>query len=434
MPPNKAHSTKQKWGIRSNPFYPLGTSSNNEDQEFVFTGREEDLEEFCSYIERPRGLLLYGLHGVGKTLFLKRALVTLEQESIFCIYASFNPNHGFIKTLLLAFLKKLSLEQPEKLELYYKLLGKTNKISIERTVEGGGKIGAFGVEINAKGGSKQTENIEEVIADHLQFLLDRIEELKNDGWQVVLALDDLDNQEIALNLDEEDTPEISMTDINTIVREARQLINVGATVVLVGHPSGPTAALGSSNILQQIELASLDISDLIEMLKRYLALGRADGKRELKLDPFTEKAATLIANTITRLKLPTRYMLFACSELYEYCAKNGIEIIDEVVVRNQWPNVVKILRRSLKREDINYLKIIEDKGGYDEDNSKAITEIAGDYGEFLEGLPKLKTLITKEFLIENIKGTFIRNPLLAAQNPFTDEDLAEPDDMDAGEL
>ena len=434
MPPNKARKTKEKWGIKGNTFYPLGTSLNPEEQEFVFTGREEDLEEFCSYIDRPRGLLLSGLHGVGKTLFLKRSLAVLEQESMYTVYATFNPDAGFINTFLLAFLKKLSAEQPEKLELYHKLLGKNTKISLEKTTEGGGKAGIFGVEVNAKRGSKQIENIEEVIANPRQLLLDMIEELVNDGWQVILALDDLDNQELILNLDEEDIPELSFTDINNIVIEARQLINVGATVILVGHPSGPTAALGHSNILQQIELDSLDVDDLVEMLQRYLALGRTDEKRELKLEPFTEKAAALIANTITRLKLPTRSMLFACSELFEYCAKQGIEIIDDVVVRKHWPDVVRILRRSLKREDINYLRIIEETGGYNEDNSEAIVEIAGDYGEFLDGLPKLKFLIKEEFLIENFKGTLKLNPLLAAQNPFTAEDLPEPDDMDAGEL
>ncbi len=434
MPSNKARKTKEKWGIRGNPFYPLEGSLNAEEQEFVFTGREDDLEEFCGYTDRPTGILLYGLHGVGKTLFLKRSLAVLEEQSIFCIYASFNPDAGFINTVLLAFVKKLSKEQPEKLALYHKLLGKTIKISRERAVEGGGKIGVLGVEINSKGGTKQTESIEEAIANPRQLLFDIIEELVDDGWQVVIAIDDLDNQELVFKGNEDEALELSLADINIIVREARQLLNNRATVILVGHPSGPTAALGSSNILQEFPLNSLDATDLVVMIHKYLALGRIDGKREIKLDPFTERAAIVIANTITRLKLPTRYMLFACSELFEYCARQGIEIIDDNVVRKHWPNVVTTLRRNLKPEDIRYLKIIEETGGYDEDNSKAITEIAGDYGEFLDGLPKLKSLITKEFLIENVRGAFKSNPLLAEQNVFADNDLPEPDDMDAGEL
>ena len=436
MPPNKARYTKQYWGIRGNPFPRLGTLLKPEEQEFVFTGRDEDLDEFCSYTERPGGLFLYGLHGAGKTLFLLRSLAILEEQNAFCVYASFNPDDGFINSLLLAFLKRLGLEEPEWLELYNKLLGRNIKITRERTKEAGGEVALPFIKFSPKGTFKEVENIEQVIANPRRWLQDLIEELAQSNRQVILALDDLDNQEIVLKLEEEEveSSELSLNDIDIIVREARQLMTAGATVMLVGHPSGPTAALGSSNILNSFELASLDQADLVEMLKRYLALGRADGLREIKFDPFTEGAANLIANTITRLKLPTRSMLFACSELFEYCAREGIVLIDESVVRNHWPNVVKLLRGSLKRQDANYLRVIEESGGYDEDKSQAINEIAGPVAEFLDGLKKLVPLVHKELLIENARGTFKLNPLLAAQNVFTDDNLPEPDDMDAGEL
>ena len=119
MPPNKARFTKQKWGIRGNPFPRLGTVLKPEEQEFVFTGRDEDLDEFCSYTERPGGLFLYGLHGAGKTLFLLRSLALLEEQNAFCVYASFNPDEGFINSLLLAYLKRLGAEEPEWLDLYH---------------------------------------------------------------------------------------------------------------------------------------------------------------------------------------------------------------------------------------------------------------------------------------------------------------------------
>jgi hypothetical protein len=89
----------------------------------------------------------------------------------------------------------------------------------------------------------------------------------------------------------------------------------------------------------------------------------------------------------------------------------------------------------LGKEDVNYLRIIEEEGGYDEDNDRAIIEIAGPVSEFLDGLKKLVPLVEKEFLIENAKGTLKLNPLLAAKNPFDpNTTLPEPDDMDAGEL
>src|SRR4051794_23380055 len=134
MPANKVRQIKQLWGFRTNPFPRLGTVLSPADQAFVFTGRDDDLEEYCSYTERPGGLLLYGLHGAGKTLFLLRSLAMLEEQNSFCVYASYNPDDGFINTVFLAFVKKLGKEQSEWLELYDKLLGKSVKISRERNV------------------------------------------------------------------------------------------------------------------------------------------------------------------------------------------------------------------------------------------------------------------------------------------------------------
>ncbi len=268
------------------------------------------------------------------------------------------------------------------------------------------------------------------ITNPRRWLQDLIEEIKSER-PVIIAIDDLDNQEATFSVDPNEVKStFSLNDVSLIEREARQLVNVGATVVLVGHMSGPMAALGSSNILHSFELTPLDEGDLVEMLKHYLALGRIDGKRELKFDPFTENAAKLVANTVTRLRLPTRYMLFACSELYEYCARENIEVIDEQVVSQHWPNVTQQIRGKLRRQDINYLRVIEEYGGYDEDNDPAILQIAGPVSEFLDGLKKLLPLVSKELLIENAKGTLKINPLLATQNPFDPNlTLPEPDDM-----
>ncbi len=106
MPPNKAYQTKKKWGLRGNPFPLISTTLRPEEQEFVFTGRDEDLEEFCSYTDRAGGLLLYGLHGAGKTLFLQRTLAILEKSKCFCVYVSYNADDGFINTVLLGVAKK----------------------------------------------------------------------------------------------------------------------------------------------------------------------------------------------------------------------------------------------------------------------------------------------------------------------------------------
>jgi hypothetical protein len=437
MPPNKAWQIKQKWGIKGKPFPLLSKGLTPEEQVFVFTGRDEDLEEFCSYTERPGGLLLYGLHGAGKTLFLQCALATLEKQDCFCVYISFNQGDGFINAVLLAFLKKLCEKQPEWEELYLKLLGQNVKISRESTGEKSGELGIAPLKATAKATTKQTENIELNIANPRRWLQDLIEEQKQikGGRPVILAIDDLDNQENFPALEETAKGEFSLKDVSLVEREARQLINAGATIILVGHISGPTAALGSSNILDHFPLEPLDPDDLAMMVKRYLALARADGKRELKFDPFTAKATQLIANTVTRLRLPTRYMLFACFEIFEYCAKNGIEIIDEQAVRQHWPNLTKHLLGKLKPEDIHYLQVIEKYGGYDEDNDSAINEIAGPFGEFLDGLKKLHPMRNEGLLIENAKGTLKLNPLLATQNPFDPNNaLPEPDDMDTEEV
>ncbi len=437
MPPNKALMTKKKWGLLTNPFPKMSTTLTADDQEFVFTGQNDYLEDLCNQMNRPGGFFLYGMHGAGKTLFLQRSLATLEAQGYLCTYISFTPEEKLDSLVLLGLVEKLAEEEPdgEYAELYAKLLGKNVKISQEKAVEGGGEISAPFAKLGAKGSSKQTTNIEQAITNPGQWLTDTIKKHAKTR-PIIVAIDDLDNQEAIFRPELElDKPEVSWVDLDAIVMKTRQLINVGATVILVGHPSGLTAALGSSNILNRFGLVALDEDDLIQMLKCYLALGRDDGKRELKLYPFTEKAAQVIAKTVTRFRLPTRNMLFICSELYEYCAREGIEVIDETVIQYHWPNVTSRLMGSLKSEDLNYLRVIEEYGGYDEDNDSAIREIAGSLSEFLDGLKKLKPLVEKEYLIENVKGAYKLNPLLAAQNPFDPATvLPEPDDMDAGDI
>src|SRR5437660_10119490 len=93
-----------RWGLKDNPFISLPPTKQEERQR-VFTGRKQEVDKLTNLIERPRGIFLFGLFGVGKSILALETLRLLNERGAITAYAKYDREIGFSKSVL----KKLAI-------------------------------------------------------------------------------------------------------------------------------------------------------------------------------------------------------------------------------------------------------------------------------------------------------------------------------------
>jgi len=378
------------WGLRDNPFASL-PPANEEERQHVFTGRQAEVEKLINLVERPRGIFLVGLFGVGKSILALETLRLLNQKGSITAYAKYDREFGFTKSAL----KKLATAcAKHDHEAVYRTLmrggdgGRRERIDQKDIVE---------AVYNIKSGMAAIEDIAQIF---------RKPEVRT---TFVIVVDDLDKG-------------TDIGNINQIIQDTRQLVELGCAVILPGHPFGSTAGFSSSaDVLNPVTIEPLSEPELVEMMGKYLDLARQFSSTELELSPFTLDAAHLIANGIAEFGLTPRIFNFACQLLLEEAADEGVSSVTHQFVAERWGKIAKdFLMRSLHDNDKRHLKIIYENGGLlSEDAREPIKQIGGEFAEYSQVRTILTKLIQENILIESVeegKRKMSPNPLITGND------------------
>ncbi len=359
-----------RWGLSDNPFTTLPPSSE-EERSKVFTGRENEIEMLTNMVKRPRGIFISGMFGIGKSILALETLRVLERRGYKTAHIKYEPKKNLSLKLLRKLVKSLNVS--------------------------GTDYNRYVQEVNNK--NKSSEEALEEIIDELG--------LKS---SIVMVLDDLDKS--------------NMLDIQGVIYDIRSLVDLGCSVILLGHPRGVTVSFSSkTDILYPLALNPLSEIELLEMMEKYLNLSRATvPENEATTYPFTLSAAKMISKTITEFKLTPRLFNFSCQLLLEYAACEAVESIDEEFIKSHWDKIAEdFIIRSIQDEDREVLKILYEKGGISEDTRDVINSIGGNYAEYSEIIDKMVHLINKNILlpkeVEGKLGYYV-DPLLYNKNIF----------------
>jgi|SRR5665647_2423097 len=358
------------WGLSNNPFTTLPPSTE-EVRSKVFTGRENEIEILTNMVKPPRGIFVSGMFGIGKSILALETLRVLECGGYKTAYIKYEPK----KNLCLKLLRKL-VRSLDGCSTHYNI---------------------YIQEVN--NGTKSPEEALEEIIDDLNL-----------RSSIVIVIDDLDKS--------------NMLDIQGVIYDVRFLVDLGCSVILLGHPRGVTVSFSSkTDILYPLPLSPLLESELLEMMEKYLNLSRVRiPENETCTYPFTLNAAKMISKAITKFKLTPRLFNFSCQLLLESAACEGVKLIDEEFIKGHWDTIAEdFIIRSIRDEDREVLQIIYDKGGISEDTREVIQSIGGNFAEFGEVINKMVHLINKDILLpREVDGKlgYYADPLLYDKKIF----------------
>jgi len=382
--------TFSRWGLKDNPFITL-PPDKIEDRQRVFTGRRNEVSTLLSLVERPRGIFLCGLFGIGKSILILEILRLLKAQGCITTYAEYDRDDGFHLSILRALAHDVAEQSACPGEVYSILARGTSLARSEGSVT-----------------SDQIEDAIESVRNAERALKSILHKQRSQDKRVIIALDELDKS-------------ADIGNVHQIIQDTRSLIAAGATVILLGHPFGSTAQFSSSaDVLSLIPLGPLSENELIEMMGRYLDLAREE--HDPSTYPFTPGAARMIARAISELALTPRIFNLACQLLLEYGAQAALGVIDVDFVSEKWPDIAEdFLTRTLKGEDNLYLEVIYRTRAVSEDTRSAIQEIGGPLAGYVEVRNILANLVQKNILMEEErdgKRVLRLDPLFDPEKPL----------------
>lgn len=195
-------------------------------------------------------------------------------------------------------------------------------------------------------------------------------------------------------------------DMQKIIIEARQVIELGCLIILLGHPVGVTAELSSAHdILYPIPLSNLGKNELAAMIGNYLSISRKAHYTGDPLVPFSQDIAEMLSGIVSDYKLTPRILNHACRLLLDQAAHDKILLIDTQYFGTRWPFIAKSCLESLHQEDREYFRKIHEAGRLSEDTRVLIRDIGGEFAEYAEIRKTVGRLIQEDILIEkNVAG------------------------------
>jgi hypothetical protein len=378
-------------GLKKNPFVPLPPSSEVVRQQ-VFTGRQEEVGKIINLLNPPRGIFLYGLFGVGKSILALEALRLLSEMGVITAYTKYERQIGFTKSALKGLAEACGTRDQQRV---YEIIARGS----------GERLKGTATAEDIQGAVHRTQLAHDAIKNIMGLF-------KQDARGFVVVVDDLDKGTDVRN-------------ISDIILETRQLVELECSVILPGHNFGVTSKLGSaSDILTPIPLRPLSANELIEMMGKYLALAHIESQEPAKAThPFSDKAANMIAHSIAETGLTPRIFNVACQLLLERAADVGETVINEKFVAERWANIAsEYLVRSLRDEDKQHLDVIyKSNKMLSEDTRESIKSIGGQFAEYAQVRNILTNLIQQNVLIEQQqdgKRKLTVNPLMDRESEF----------------
>jgi len=391
---------RKQWGIERILFGVSPPERRYLDK--VFTGRSEELETTrISLYDAPRRVLINGLFGVGKTVFIYELLAKLTQyykSEVLTVYESVNIGPSDLPTTILRGLARMLKEEDEEA---HRLDAALSDLEItmgkEREITAGAEIAGIG------GKGIRTTTTTQVLKSvtnasyHIQRLIENAVQRKPDR-RLVVAVDDLDKRD----------PET----IRRSLHESRSIFHLECSYLLTGHPLGilrDAYSTAGGIFDKQIELRLFTPDESLGMMENYLAAGRVKGAQVAPLAPFTEAAARVIVDR--SFGIP-RVLNAICFHLLEEATRNRLLVIDMTELQSCWQAAHDNLRRGIQPDLRNLLETIqEDPQGFVPSDVPDEVFIRLNVDSYYELVAKLDETVRSDWVV-NVQERYVLHPLL----------------------
>ncbi len=317
----------------------------------VFTGRSREIEEAISALyDAPRCILVNGLFGIGKTVFIYRLLDIVKQrykDNVLSIYESMgaSSSSNLVTTILRGLVRMLKDEDEEAQRLYQMLRDSEIMSQSEQEFTGGAGIGKTGVQSRFTTSTTKRFKPIQNPETHIQYLIARSIKRKPNR-RLIIAIDDLDKHDPAT--------------IRRFLHESRSVLHLDSSYILTGHPLGilRDAYATTGGIFDlKVDLPPFTHNELLEMIENYLAAGRVKGARHPKFWPFSEETAVIIAKHSYGIP---RVLNAICYHILNEASKRQLEVIDIQGLRTCWMSVRDNLLRGIRPDLRNLLEILQE--------------------------------------------------------------------------
>lgn len=402
------------WGLDRITFsiHPL----SEQDLPLIFAERDNELDRAVTTVfDTSRNVLIYGLFGIGKSVFIEAMFSDLKQthsDRVLCVSESLDSADSDVKTTILRGLaRELSHEDDEAKHIHQLLSGVELTTQQMNKATGSGEAGITGL-FKVGGGVEDTvtetwaRKLVPNAAYQIRNLIQRTMARRPDR-RLIVAIDDLDKRDPAT--------------VRANLADARPMLHENCSFVFTGHPLGILRqaydSVGGVFDLQ-LELKMLPNASMRLLMERYLEAGRRPDARNRGIFPFTEEAAEAIINRA--LGIP-RVLNVICLNVLQEAGELRSPQIDLPVLRECWQRAGEKLRRAI-RADLRYVYEVFRENRQGLDPEKASDEMFDNLGveSYASLIAKLNAATREDLLVgveQSGKSVFLPQPLL---QPLTD--------------
>lgn len=393
--------TLRLWGLTDIPFRAAPPEDPAELGR-VFYGRQQELELALPTLYEGRNVLVRGLWGVGKTIFILHSLYRLQQEMaalgepMLILYIGRFPgetSEDLYRALLLPLSEALADVDSEARRVRDVLSGL--QITHSRQFQAEGKVDFQLVSFGGswEGGREESWQIQNVYT----VLLRLLDVARKRYRRVIIAIDDLDKKAPRAVQD-------ILDDASDLLRRGqgeRGFLLTGRSTSALQDVSGHMLGFFS----ETITLPRMSTDELYHIAVNYLNIARERPSGEVT--PFAPEIISQIAEYAYHI--PRQFNL-VCEKVMRRSAMEGMERIDEPVFTTLWQTVQHQFVMELTPDIRRLLYMARRSGGLSADIDDATLEQLG-VETYVELLPMLRSL-EGDLLIRQEDGRLLPSTLL----------------------
>lgn len=409
---------REVWGLDRITFrnQPL----DERDLPRIFAERDKELDRAVTTVfDAARNVLIYGLFGVGKTVFIEalfRDLKETHPNEVLCVSERLDGVDSDIKTTILRGLaRELRAEDDEANKIHQLLSGVELTSQQANKGSGAGEIGIPGIlKVGGGGEETSTETWARKLVPNAAY---QIRELilrataRQPDRRLIVSVDDLDKRDPGA--------------VRTNLADVRTTLHENCSFIFTGHPLGILRqaydTIGGAIDLQ-LELKPLPDLSLKHLMRNYLEAGRRADALRRDLFPFTEEAADAIIHRAFGIP---RVLNVICLNVMLEAGEMRSPEINLNVLRECWQRAGDRLRRAI-RSDLRYVfETLKRQSGV-LDPEQASDEVFDSFGvdSHADLIAKLNAIMREDLLVgieKAGKSLFLPQPLLDPLSPSSEE-------------
>jgi hypothetical protein len=375
------------WGLFGNPFRPT-PPEDPADVVRVFAGRQKEMELTLPTLYEGNNVLVRGMWGVGKTIFILAALHRLQREAaalkskVLTVYVrrflSEKPE-DLCKAILLPLTDLLSDKDQQAKQIREAMREVRITRAQSKTVSAEASVHLFSLGAELGGTTDMTVTLDspQVLAREL------LVKARKRHRRVIIAIDDLDKKDpVAVQDMLDETSEDLRSDLAAFILTGRTL-----TVAQDAY----AAALGLFN--ESLYLQPLPTSDLYQVAVNYFNTVRAEPNPTPA--PLTEDVIQEIG--AKAYGIPRQFNLI-CEKMLRAAARHRYSKIDQEAFAACFEELRDDVGLTMTPEVRHILHVAQKVGGFSEDLDDEILDQLG-VTTFVELLPAVNYLIQNDLMI-----------------------------------